>query len=87
MHAAILAAGMGVPAIGVAYNQKFSGFFSLIGREDAVISLDHLVASNDIEPLVLRMSQMLQTRDNVASSISDLRNTLVKFNESLFNGQ
>ena len=87
MHAAILATGMGVPAIGLAYNQKFGGFFSLIGREDAVIPLDHLVAANDAESLVLRMSQMLQTRDNVTSAVSELRNTLTQFNESLFNGR
>jgi len=85
MHAAILAAGVGVPAIGLAYNQKFGGFFSLIGREDAVIPLDQLVASNDAESLVLRMSQMLQTRDNVTSAVDDLRNTLTQFNESIFN--
>ncbi len=87
MHAAILATGMGVPAIGLAYNQKFGGFFSLIGREDAVIPLDHLVAANDAESLVLRMSQMLQTRDNVTSAVDDLRNTLTQFNESLFSGR
>lgn len=87
MHAAILAAGMGVPAIGLAYNQKFKGFFSLLGREDAVIPLDHLVASNDVDALVLRMSQILKTPDNDMSAIDELRNTLTEFNESLFNGQ
>lgn len=85
MHPAILAAGVGVPAIGLAYNQKFKGFFSLMGREDAVIPLDHLVASNDADALVLRMSQMLQTRDNLTPAVGDLRNTLIQFNESLFN--
>jgi polysaccharide pyruvyl transferase WcaK-like protein len=84
MHPAILAAGVGVPAIGLAYNQKFKGFFSLIGREDAVIPLDHFVAANDVDALVLRMSQTLQSRNDLTSSVEDLRNTLIQFNESLF---
>ena len=85
MHAAILAAGMGVPAIGLAYNQKFKGFFSLMAREDAVIPLDHLVASNDVESLVSRMSQMLQTPEDVMSAVGELRNALIQFNATLFN--
>jgi polysaccharide pyruvyl transferase WcaK-like protein len=86
MHAAILAAGVGVPAIGLAYNQKFKGFFSLMGREDAVIPLDHLVACNDVDALVSRMSQMLQTPDEVMSAVGSLRSALVQFNATLFNG-
>lgn len=86
MHPAILAAGVGVPAIGLAYNQKFKGFFSLMGREDAVIPLDQLVASNDVDSLVMRMSQMLKTPDKDTSALDELRNTLTEFNESLFNG-
>ncbi|MBU1192259.1 MAG: polysaccharide pyruvyl transferase family protein [Gammaproteobacteria bacterium] len=84
MHPAILAAGVGVPAIGLAYNQKFRGFFSLIGREDAVIPLDHFVAANDVDALVLRMSQTLQSRNDLTSTVGDLRNRLNQFNEALF---
>ena len=86
MHPAILAAGMGVPAIGLAYNQKFKGFFSLLECEDAVIPLDDLVASIDVQSLVSRMSQMLQIRDDVIPEVGNLRNVLVEFNEALFNG-
>ncbi len=86
MHAAILATGMGVPAIGLAYNQKFKGFFSLLERTDAVIPLDDLVARNAVESLVSRMLQMLQTRDDLMSAVAELRNVLIQFNATLFNG-
>ena len=86
MHAAILATGVGVPAIGLAYNQKFKGFFSLLERSDAVIPLDGLVARNAVESLVSRMSQMLQTRDDVMPAVGELRKVLIEFNTTLFNG-
>jgi len=84
MHAAILAAAVGVPAIGLAYNQKFKGFFSLMGREDAVIPLDHLVSSGDAGSLVARLLQMLQSKDDITPAVDALRKVLMQFNEGLF---
>jgi polysaccharide pyruvyl transferase WcaK-like protein len=46
MHPAILAASEGTPVIGLAYNQKFSGMFSLLGQEARCISMEDFIAAN-----------------------------------------
>jgi len=43
MHAAILAAGQGTPIVGLAYNPKFFGMFSLLEQEDRCVSIDDFV--------------------------------------------
>ncbi|MGH7577497.1 MAG: polysaccharide pyruvyl transferase family protein [Longimicrobiales bacterium] len=40
MHPLILAAGMGVPIVGLAYNGKFSGLFQLLGLPERLLWLD-----------------------------------------------
>ncbi len=43
MHPAILAAGQGTPVVGLAYNPKFFGMFSLIEQENRCLSMDEFV--------------------------------------------
>ena len=42
MHPLILAAGMGVPIVGLAYNGKFEGLFRLLGLQREVLWLNQL---------------------------------------------
>ena len=44
MHPMILAAAMGTPVVGLAYNHKFQGFLQLIGRADACVEVEDLRA-------------------------------------------
>jgi polysaccharide pyruvyl transferase WcaK-like protein len=84
MHPAILAAGMGVPAVGLAYNQKFSGFFSLLGRADAVIPLERFVAVDDVGPLVAQITSLLGAPDDLLAAVADLNKATAEFTASLF---
>jgi polysaccharide pyruvyl transferase WcaK-like protein len=43
MHPLILAAGMGVPLVGLGYNPKFNGFAELLGAGDRVVNVQALV--------------------------------------------
>jgi polysaccharide pyruvyl transferase WcaK-like protein len=43
MHPLILAAGMGVPLVGLGYNPKFNGFAELLGAGDRVVDVRALV--------------------------------------------
>jgi polysaccharide pyruvyl transferase WcaK-like protein len=47
MHPAILAAGQGVPVVGLSYNQKFYGTFSLLGQGARCISMTEFVENTD----------------------------------------
>ena len=51
MHPMILAAAMGTPVVGLAYNPKFGGFLQLIGRADACVEVEDFVREGD--PTVL----------------------------------
>jgi polysaccharide pyruvyl transferase WcaK-like protein len=47
MHPAILAASNGTPVIGLAYNPKFFGMFSLLGQDTRCMSLNDFNATED----------------------------------------
>ena len=51
MHPAILAAGLGTPIIGLAYNQKFSGSFDLLGLSDRCLSMSDFCLADSKLPL------------------------------------
>ena len=51
MHPMILAAAMGTPVVGLAYNPKFGGFLQLISRADACVEVEDFVREGD--PTVL----------------------------------
>lgn len=52
MHPTIFAASVGTPVVGVAYNPKFAGVFEMLGVPDRVVSVEHLVTTQDDEALV-----------------------------------
>jgi polysaccharide pyruvyl transferase WcaK-like protein len=51
MHPMILAAGMGVPVVGLAYNGKFGGFFELLGLPPRFAWLDEIGPHGSAEDL------------------------------------
>jgi polysaccharide pyruvyl transferase WcaK-like protein len=48
MHPTIFAATMGTPTVALSYNQKFHGFFSMIGREDYVLDVERFVGERRV---------------------------------------
>lgn len=52
MHPTILAAAMGTPVVGLAYNQKFRGFFEMMGREHFVLDVEDFVLKSAVAELV-----------------------------------
>jgi polysaccharide pyruvyl transferase WcaK-like protein len=54
MHAAILAAGQGTPIVGLAYNPKFSGMFSLVEQDNRCLSINEFV-KNDLSDQLTAM--------------------------------
>lgn len=52
MHPAILAAGQGTPIVGLAYNPKFFGMFSLLGQENRCISMEDFIGDETSDDLI-----------------------------------
>jgi polysaccharide pyruvyl transferase WcaK-like protein len=49
MHPLILAAGMGVPGVGLAYNSKFAGLYAQLGIEPRLVALDEVCNPGMVE--------------------------------------
>jgi polysaccharide pyruvyl transferase WcaK-like protein len=60
MHPAILAAGQGTPVVGLAYNQKFFGMFSLIGQQSRCISMTDFVAGDEKARLAAMLTEAIR---------------------------
>ncbi len=60
MHPGILAAGQGTPILGLEYNQKFTGVFSLLSRKDSCISMAEFVDDDRSAWLTERLVAMIE---------------------------
>ncbi|MCP5091796.1 MAG: hypothetical protein GY949_12825 [Gammaproteobacteria bacterium] len=71
MHPAILAAGLGTPIVGLAYNQKFFGTFSMLEQEDHCMSISDFVGNESSsqlsEMLVAALTEPAKYRTETAA--------------------
>jgi polysaccharide pyruvyl transferase WcaK-like protein len=79
MHAAILAAGVGTPVVGLAYNQKFRGFLRLIDPASACMEIEDFVAQKRAANLGARLQGLLGLRNLYATSIAALRQQTITY--------
>lgn len=84
MHAAILSAAMGTPVVGLSYNQKFEGFFRLIGREEDVIGVENFVAKGMTEELTERLSEKIVAGDDASPIVNELIKDTRRFLARMF---
>lgn len=73
MHPAILAAGCGTPVIGLAYNQKFRGTFSLLGMKDRCLELPDFVDADAADTLTELLRQSVRTPEDWRPDTYDLQ--------------
>lgn len=70
MHPTILAAASSVPVIGLAYNQKFDGFFKLINNRSSLLWIDDFVSNNRTDDLYTLIRRNIgKDGDNYRSEI------------------
>ncbi|MCC6682753.1 MAG: polysaccharide pyruvyl transferase family protein [Phycisphaeraceae bacterium] len=62
MHSAILAASVGTPVVGLAYNPKFHGVFELLGKSDVVMDVESFVNSADVDGFARLIESTLHRR-------------------------
>lgn len=73
MHPAILAAAMGTPVVGLAYNQKFRGFLQLITDDARVLDIAQFVSQRAVEAVLADAEALLGKRDLYRDRIAALR--------------
>ena len=87
MHPTILAASAGTPVVGLSYNQKFSGFFDLLGLAERVIDVEVFVKQEMTAALYSLLANAIERRDwNGDQRIRNLSDVIHSFNESLLLG-
>jgi polysaccharide pyruvyl transferase WcaK-like protein len=87
MHPTILAAPMGTPVVGLAYNPKFFGFFELLGASDRVLDVGRFVRERRTGELERLLDQALRERPATpADRIERLTAPIRALNRSLFQG-
>jgi polysaccharide pyruvyl transferase WcaK-like protein len=79
MHPTILSASVGTPIVGLSYNQKFRGFFDLIGRGDKVIDVQDFVSQELTHQLETLLTKAIREGSNTPPSLSSLGEKTRKF--------
>ena len=80
MHPSIFAAASGTPVVGLAYNPKFHGFFSLLELEDYVMDVSDFVNLDLIDELTELTSRALTKKPDVTKQIEKLKDNIDSFN-------
>ncbi len=83
MHPTILAASAGTPVVGLAYNQKFHGFFELIGASDRVLDVASFVAGQRAEDLEAMLEAALADGAAQRERIAGLAGSIEEFTHGL----
>lgn len=83
MHPTILAAGENVPVVGLSYNQKFSGFFQLLGCPDRVLQVEDFVKGERTEQLYSLLVSALTSGNGPGARVRELAREIDRFNRSL----
>jgi polysaccharide pyruvyl transferase WcaK-like protein len=83
MHPTIFSAGMGTPIVGLAYNQKFVGFFELLGLHDKILTVEDFVRKEMTDELVTLLSKAITNKSNTLPRVAELTNLIRDFNESI----
>ncbi len=83
MHAAILAAGQGTPIVGLAYNPKFFGMFSLVEQEDRCVSIDDFVQNALRQELAEMLVAAIREPEKFRPKTSEVESRARQFIEQL----
>jgi polysaccharide pyruvyl transferase WcaK-like protein len=76
MHPLILGAGMGVPLVGLSYNDKFQGLFDLLGMSEGLLRLDDFPGRWGASELIAAAEAALEARADLRHRAESLAGTV-----------
>jgi len=83
MHPTIFSAAMGTPIVGLAYNQKFFGFFKLLGLQDKIITVEDFVTKEMTKELVTLLSEGITNKSNLLPRVCELAKSIRELNQNI----
>ena len=84
MHPTIFAAAAGTPVVGLAYNPKFHGFFTLLGLEDRVLDIATFLKLGQVDELAGLLATAITEGPHQGERIEALQEDIRRFNNDLF---
>jgi len=87
MHPTIFAAGVNTPMVGLEYNQKFSGFFELLGLRNNIINLRDIGFNGFENELFSVVSKVLSDKELSPSKVQELAEDIRSFNDRLLSSR
>ena len=83
MHPTILAASEAIPVVGLSYNQKFFGFFELLGAENSLLDIEDFVKHEQTEKLVELLARSINDKPAYVERVHALGEDILNFNREL----
>ncbi|KPJ69816.1 hypothetical protein AMJ44_02250 [candidate division WOR-1 bacterium DG_54_3] len=83
MHPSIFSASMDTPIVGLSYNQKFFGFFHLLGLQDKIITVEDFVHKEMTNELVTLLSEAITSKSSPQPRVDELTKLIRESNENI----
>jgi polysaccharide pyruvyl transferase WcaK-like protein len=83
MHPTIISASVGTNVVGLSYNQKFQGFFELLGIPEKVISIEDFVENELSGKLTALLSEAIVRNDSLVDRVQIMADKIRTFNEEI----
>jgi len=83
MHPTIFAIAMNTPCVGLAYNQKFQGFFELLGLSRQTMNVKSFVLEERVGELIQLINQSLYGNFDLSDRVANLAQKISTFNNNL----
>lgn len=83
MHPAIFAAAVGTPVVGLAYNPKFRGFFSMVGLNRYVMDVQEFVTQGLTDQLAGLVNDALTHKLDITADLARTSSRIRNFNRQI----
>lgn len=83
MHPAIFAASVGTPVVGLAYNPKFSGFFSMLGLDQYIMDVHAFVTHGLTDQLAGIVHNAVNEKLDISADITEMSSRIRGFNRQI----
>ena len=83
MHPAIFAAAVGTPVVGLAYNPKFSGIFSILGLDQYIMDVQEFVTQGLTDQLAGLLDNALTHNPDITANIASISSRIRRFNRQI----
>lgn len=87
MHPAIFAAAVGTPVVGLAYNPKFRGFFSMLGLDQYIMDVHEFVIGGLTDQLAEIVNNAVADKLDISTDLAEMGCRIRRFNRQILSSE